>query len=141
MSFNYRNIGLGVFGYATMLMKLGLWYGTPDAIKFTDTIFGLMFRAAVLESNELAKEFGPYPKYKECIFDSNIMISHFSLEEREIMKATGLRNCSLLSVAPTGSIATMLGESGGCEPEFAIKYSSQCPSTAPAGETHPSGHR
>ena len=122
MSYNYRNIGLGVFGYATMLMKLGLTYGTENALAFTDSIFGLMFRAAVLESNELAAEFGPYPKYKDRIWDSDIMRLHFPQEEIERMKVAGLRNCSLISIAPTGSIATMLGESGGCEPEFAMKY-------------------
>ena len=122
MSYNYRNSGLGVFGYATMLMKLGLTYGSEDALSFTDSIFGLMFRAAVIESNVLAAELGPYPKYKECVWDSDIMRAHFPQEEIERMKETGLRNCSLISIAPTGSIATMLGESGGCEPEFAMKY-------------------
>ena len=122
MSYNYRNIGLGVFGYATMLMKLGLTYGSEDALSFTDSIFGLLFRAAVIESNVLAAELGPYPKYKECVWDSDIMRVHFPQEEIEHMKETGLRNCSLISIAPTGSIATMLGESGGCEPEFAMKY-------------------
>ena len=122
MSYNYRNIGLGVFGYATMLMKLGLTYGSAEALEFTDTIFGLMFRAAVIASNELSAEFGPYPKYRECVWDSDIMRAHFPQNEIERMKETGLRNCSLISIAPTGSIATMLGESGGCEPEFAMKY-------------------
>lgn len=122
MSYNYRNIGLGIFGYATALMKLGYRYGSDDAVTFTDTVFSLMFKAAVIKSNELAKEYGPFPNYKDCVFDSDIMKRHFSLDEIESMRQYGLRNCSLLSVAPTGSIATMLGESGGCEPEFAIKY-------------------
>ena len=122
MSYNYRNIGLGVFGYATALMKLGLTYGSEEALAFTDSIFGLMFRAAVIESNRLAGELGPYPKYKDCVWDSDIMRAHFPQEEIDRMRETGLRNCSLISIAPTGSIATMLGESGGCEPEFAMKY-------------------
>ena len=103
MSYNYRNIGLGVFGYATMLMKLGLTYGSEDALSFTDSIFGLLFRAAVIESNALAAELGPYPKYKDCVWDSDIMCAHFPQEEIERMKETGLRNCSLISIAPTGS--------------------------------------
>lgn len=122
MSHDYRNIGLGVFGYATMLMKLGLEYGSEEAIKFTDSIFSLMFRAAVVASNERAKELGPYPKYKDCVWDSDIMKAHFNQDEIDIMRQYGLRNCSLLSIAPTGSIGTMLGESGGCEPEFALQY-------------------
>lgn len=122
MSHDYRNIGLGIFGYATALMKMGLRYGSPEAIEFTDSVFSLMFRAAVIMSNSLAKMHGPFPNYKDCVFDSEIMKRHFSSHEIEDMRQYGLRNCSLLSVAPTGSIATFLGESGGCEPEFAIKY-------------------
>ena len=122
MSYNYRNIGLGVFGYATALMKLGFKYGSPEAIEFTDDVFSLIFRRAVLASNKLAKEFGPYPKYKEEIFDSDIIKLHFTPDEITGLKEYGLRNCSLVSIAPTGSLATLLGESGGCEPEFALKY-------------------
>lgn len=122
MSFNYRNIGLGCFGYATALMKLGMRYGSPEAIKWTDSIFGLMFRSAVLESNRLSKELGPFPKYKDCVWDSDIMKLHFPQEEIDRMRQYGLRNCSLLSIAPNGSIATVLNESGGCEPEFALSY-------------------
>jgi len=122
MSYNYRNIGLGIFGYATALMKLGFKYGSPEAIEFTDDVFSLIFRRAVLASNKLAKEFGPYPKYKEEIFDSDIIKLHFTPDEITGLKEYGLRNCSLVSVAPTGSLATLLGESGGCEPEFALKY-------------------
>ena len=122
MSHDYRNIGLGIFGYATAMMKMGLRYGSPEAIEFTDSVFSLMFRAAIIMSNSLAKMYGPFPNYKDCVFDSEIMKRHFSAHEIEDMRQYGLRNCSLLSVAPTGSIATFLGESGGCEPEFAIKY-------------------
>lgn len=122
MSYNYRNVGLGIFGYATALMKLGFKYGSPEAIEFTDDVFSLIFRRAVLASNELAKEFGPYPKYKEEIFDSDIIKLHFTPDEITGLKEYGLRNCSLVSIAPTGSLATLLGESGGCEPEFALKY-------------------
>lgn len=122
MSFNYRNIGLGCFGYATALMKLGIKYGSKDAITWTDSIFGLMFRAAVVESNNRAKELGPFPKYKDCVWDSDIIRSHFPQEEIDRMRQYGLRNCSLISIAPTGSIATCLNESGGCEPEFALSF-------------------
>lgn len=122
MSYNYRNVGLGCCGYATMLMKLGYRYGSPEAIDFTDTIFALMFRAAVIASNDLAKQFGPFPKYKDCVWDSQIMRKHFRTEEIDVMRQHGLRNCSLLSIAPTGSISNLINESGGCEPEFAMKY-------------------
>lgn len=122
MSYNYRNIGLGIFGYATALMKLGLKYGSNEAIEFTDDVFSLLFKRAVFASNNLAKELGIYPKYKECVFDSDIIKKHFTPDEIDGLKKHGLRNCSLISIAPNGSLATLLGESGGCEPEFALKY-------------------
>ena len=122
MSYNYRNIGLGIFGYATALMKLGLKYGSNEAIEFTDDVFSLLFKRAVFASNNLAKELGTYPKYKECVFDSDIIKWHFTPDEIDGLKEHGLRNCSLISIAPNGSLATLLGESGGCEPEFALKY-------------------
>lgn len=121
-SLNFRNCGLGVFGYATMLMKMGMEYGSTEAIEFTDGIFRQMFRNAVITSNELAREYGTFPKYNSNLWESNIIKLHFSDNEIEAMKPYGLRNCSLLSIAPTGTIATMLNESGGCEPEFAISY-------------------
>ena len=122
MSYNYRNIGLGIFGYATALMKLGMKYGSREAIEFTEEIFGMMFKAAVIKSNELAKEYGPFPKYSDLLFDADILKEHFTQDELDAMKPYGLRNCSLLSIAPTGSISNLLNESGGCEPEFALKY-------------------
>lgn len=121
-SINYRNIGLGVMGYATALMKLGIKYGSEDAKVFTDDVFKSLFKVAVCASNALAKEKGTFPKYKDVIFESEIIKNHFNEKEIEFLRQDGLRNCSLISVAPTGSIATLLGISTGCEPEFAIKY-------------------
>lgn len=120
-SLNYRNIGLGVMGYATCLMKLGILYGSDEAKKFTNTLFDTLFRKALEASIDLARKKGSFPKYKNVVFDSNIIKNHFSAEERDVLKQGGLRNCSLISVAPTGSISTMLGVTGGCEPEFAIR--------------------
>ena len=121
-SLNFRNCGLGVFGYATMLMKMGMGYGSVEAEEFTDEIFRRMFRKAVFTSNKLAKKYGAFPKYNPNLWNSSIIKLHFSETEIETMNPYGIRNCSLLSIAPTGTIATMLNESGGCEPEFAISY-------------------
>ena len=121
-SLNFRNCGLGVFGYATMLMKMGMEYGSLEAIEFTDGLFHRMFREAVKTSNELAKELGAFPKYNANLWNSKIINIHFTDSEIEKMKPYGLRNCSLLSIAPTGTLSSLLNESGGCEPEFAISY-------------------
>lgn len=122
MALRFRNCGLGVMGYATMLMKLGMRYGSDEAISFSDTLFSFMFKTAVNSSCNNAYKLGKFPGYDGHIFDSTIMKNHFANDAIDEMRIAGLRNCSLLSIAPTGSIATMLGESGGIEPEFAISY-------------------
>ena len=105
-----------------MLMKMGMEYGSIEAIEFTDELFHRMFRKAVKTSNELAKELGTFPKYNPNLWESKIINNHFANSEIEKMKPYGLRNCSLLSIAPTGTLSSLLNESGGCEPEFAISY-------------------
>jgi hypothetical protein len=109
-------------GYASALMKLGITYGTSDALSFTEDLFHDLFVCSVEASVDLARIKGAYPKYKTCVFDSQIIRNHFTESDIEIFKSIGIRNCSLVSIAPTGSISTMFGETGGCEPEFAIKY-------------------
>lgn len=119
----WRNCGLGVLGYATMLMKLGITYGSQRAKDFSDNLFYIMFREAVWASSYLAQEKGNFPGYNDEIWNSTIIKQHYSLpSEIRQLKEQGLRNCSVLSIAPTGSIATLIGESGGIEPEFAISY-------------------
>lgn len=120
---HWRNCGLGVFGYATMLMKMGLKYGDYKAIELTDGIFDVMLHHAVEQSTYLGNRFGNFPGYDPKIWDADIIQNNFDSAYIEVYKSRNfLRNCSLLSIAPTGSIATMLGESGGIEPEFAISY-------------------
>ena len=120
---NYRNIGLGVMGYANMLFELGLTYGSKEAIQFTTGLFKTMMHEALLVDIDLAVDKGAFPLCKpDKIAKSKIINKILSSNDIEIIKETGLRNCSLISIAPTGSIATMLGVSGGCEPEFALSY-------------------
>ncbi|MBZ9622962.1 ribonucleoside-diphosphate reductase, adenosylcobalamin-dependent [Clostridium sp. FP2] len=122
MAFNYRNIGLGVMGLGSMFFKLRLVYGSLDSITLIDKIIQVMFRTSVFTSNKLAREKGTFPKYKDVVFDSEIIKNHFTKEEIEYLRVDGLRNCSLLSVAPSGSIATMLNVTTGVEPAFRISY-------------------
>lgn len=118
----WRNLGLGVMGYADMLIKLGLTYGSIKALEFTVSLYRDMFREAVLASIDLAQQFGTFPGYKEAVFDSTIMLNHFHQDELNKFKKIGLRNASLLSIAPTGSISTMFNISGGIEPIFAFSH-------------------
>ncbi len=122
MARKYRNIGLGVMGYADMLIKLGIKYGSKEAINFSKELFRILFRESVFASNKLAKEREAFPGYEDKLFDSEIILNHFTQEEIDFLKVDGLRNASLLSIAPTGSISTMLNISGGIEPVFAFSH-------------------
>lgn len=120
---NYRNIGLGVMGYANMLFKLGLTYGSKEAIQFTTGLFRNMMHEALLVDIDLAIDKGAFPLCKsDKIAKSKLINKILPPSDIEPIEEYGLRNCSLISIAPTGSIATMLGVSGGCEPEFALSY-------------------
>lgn len=126
ISRNYRNIGLGIMGMWDMLVKLGYKYGSKKSIHFVDYLMREMFRQAVFASGQLAKEKGSFPKYDKNVLESSITKKHFTFTQRELddleITKYGLRNCSLLSVAPTGSLGTMLNVSTGCEPAFSIAY-------------------
>ena len=124
MARNFRNVGLGLMGMHDMFIKLGYTYGDKQSIEFADSLADLMFRTAVIASSELAEKKGAFPKYDSRVLSSEIIRKHFTVDELETLgiKKHGLRNCSLLSVAPAGSIGTMLNISTGCEPLFALYY-------------------
>lgn len=124
MSLNYRNIGLGTMGMWDMFCKLNMKYGSKESKDFVDYLFGFMFRRAVIASSNLAKEKGTFPNYSDKLLQSEIIKKHFTEDDIKNLKIDkyGLRNCSLLSIAPTGSIGTMLNISTGCEPAFQISY-------------------
>ena len=122
MSYNYRNVGLGIMGFADMFIKLGIIYGSEESLKLTDKIMKLMLKSAVEASVELAVEKGSFPKYRKELFDSTILKNIFTESELEEFKILGIRNCSLLSIAPTGSLGTMFNISTGIEPNFALEY-------------------
>ena len=124
MAYNYRNVGLGIMGLADCLIKLGITYGDIESITLMDNIMHVMFASSVIASVNLAKVKGAFSKYNPKLLDSTIIKNHFTNEQLDEIGATtyGLRNCSLLSIAPTGSLGTMLNISTGCEPIFAMSY-------------------
>lgn len=123
MAKDYRNIGLGIMGLSSMFFKLGVVYGSSASKELTEKIIREMFRQAVLTSSHLAIIKGKFPKCNKAIFESDIIKEHFSEAEIKVLKKRGLRNCSLLSIAPSGSIANVFGVTTGCEPAYAIAYS------------------
>ena len=119
---DWRQIGLGIFGLADMLIKMNIRYGSKESIDLCDMIGHAMAYQAIITSNELAIQDGAYPKYKsDAIFKSAYFGTHIN-ELRETIAVTGLRNSQLLTIAPTGSLSSMLGVSGGIEPIYANYY-------------------
>lgn len=115
---DWRQIGLGVFGIAEMLIKMGVRYGSTESIKICDRIGKTMARNAILASNDLGKELGNYPKFKKDPINEN----EFFKYNTDNSRSECLRNSQLLTIAPTGTLSTMLGVSGGIEPIFANYY-------------------
>ena len=119
---DWRQIGLGVFGIADMLVKMGLDYGSEKARKFCVIIADALASTAISESIELASLYGTYPKYTEKVFNTPYIKHIFIEESRKKYAQVGLRNSQLLTIAPTGTLSTMLGVSGGIEPFFATEW-------------------
>ncbi len=103
VSRTYRNIGIGIMGLADCLVKLKLKYGSDKAVDFTRKLINFIFRNAVYASVQLGLQRGNFPGYTSKVWNSNIIKNNFTDEEIEELKKTDhLRNCSLLSIAPTG---------------------------------------
>lgn len=123
MALKYRNIGIGIMGLADMFVKMGIKYGSPDSIGIATTLMRFIFRTSIKVSAANGKIYGNFPGYDPKVWDSTIIRNTFTEEEiEELKKQNTLRNCSLLSIAPTGSIGTMLNVSTGVEPFFALSF-------------------
>ena len=119
---NYRQIGIGVMGLADMFIKMGITYADLESNGLMSTIMEVMSNT-ILQSNALlAKERGAYPEYSSDVLNTTYLESVANDITMEMIGKYGLRNSQLLSIAPTGSISTMLGVSGGVEPIFAISH-------------------
>ena len=120
---DYRQIGLGVMGIADMLIKMEIKYDTDEALELCDTIGYTLTNTALKSSALLAKEYGAYPKYdKHSILSSDFVLQNAESDTYELIIKYGLRHSQLLTIAPTGSISTMIVVSGGIEPIFSFSY-------------------
>lgn len=120
---DWRQIGLGIMGIADMLIRLGYTYGDKKSLEISEEIAKVMVNAALTSSAMLAKSNGPFPKYnEEALFKSEYFNFVATDEVKELVKQYGLRNSQLLTIAPTGSLSSMLNISGGIEPMFAKTY-------------------
>ena len=128
---NLRQIGLGIMGLGDMLTKLGIRYGSPESIALCNTLGYKMIRAAVkasvdyrLRKEECGWMNKPHVYWNEKTFrESNFVRATLDTDTVDyVCKHGGMFNSQLLTCAPTGSLSTMLGVSGGIEPFFAFTY-------------------
>lgn len=121
----WKQIGLGTMGLADMLIKLGVKYGDIDSLMFIHNVYKTIAEAAIIESANMAEETKfPYEGFDFEAFKKSDFINNLSLPKYVLskIKRYGMYNSQLLTCAPTGSIATMLGVSTGIEPIYAMKY-------------------
>ncbi len=119
-----RRIGLGVTGLADALMMVGLRYGSDDAVIELEGWMRALARAAYLASADLAREKGAFPLFDTEAFLASGHMQQMDPDVRDAVRAHGLRNALLTSIAPTGTISLYAGNvSSGIEPVFAFEYS------------------
>lgn len=120
---DWRQIGLGIFGLGDMLIKMGLTYGDAESINLCDIIGYIMANKSIETSARLAKEQGVFPKCNvHEIVTTPFFTNNTDIDTRDLVLTYGMRNSQLLTCAPTGSLSTMFGVSGGIEPIFANSY-------------------
>lgn len=120
---DWRQIGLGIFGLSDMLIKMGIRYGSKESLDLCDMIGHAMADEAIRSSALMARDYGAYPKYNPSAIEQSAFLSKNALGETgELVKKYGLHNSQLLTIAPTGTLSTMLGVSGGIEPIYANYY-------------------
>lgn len=128
MNKGLRRLGLGVLGFADLLASLEIPYDSEEALKLANYLSWFISFFSWQESMELAKERGPFGYYDservnlsvvEKVLNSKYNPYKFDMEE---VRRRGLRNVSVTSIAPTGSISIIAGVNSGIEPFFALAY-------------------
>ncbi|MFQ5492672.1 MAG: adenosylcobalamin-dependent ribonucleoside-diphosphate reductase [Candidatus Dojkabacteria bacterium] len=103
-----RNIGVGVMGFADLLIKLGIKYGSDESINLAEQVMGVVQNEAHKASQELGREKGNFPAFEKSTWYANGI---------EFM-----RNTRVTTIAPTGTISIVANSNPGIEPVFALGY-------------------
>ncbi len=118
---NIRRIGLGVMGWADMLVRLGIPYNSHAAVRLAEAVMRFIDEEAKVASAKLAGSRGVFPAWAESIWGPDDSCARRPDGSR-IRPMRPLRNCNLDTVAPTGTISIFAGCSGGIEPLFAVAF-------------------
>ncbi len=133
---NNRKIGLGVMGWADMLMKMGLSYASEEGTKLGAQVMEFIDYESKCESIELSKERGRFNNFKGSVYDNQKFLTNkykgksagiISDEQWADLDAQiekyGIRNATTTCIAPTGTISMIANASGGVEPLFGLVFS------------------
>lgn len=122
---DWRSIGLGIFGMADMFVAMGIKYGSQESIELITLIMRNMQTTAYATSAKLGAKKGSFGKFDKEKFDKSDMVCEIQYRfTSRVAKdlSQNMRNGTLLSIAPTGSISMLFRESGGVEPYYQVSY-------------------
>jgi ribonucleoside-diphosphate reductase alpha chain len=117
-----RRVGLGILGLGDMMVRMGIKYDSEDALQTIEQIMQIFRDTTYETSAELAEEKGQFPNFDWNGFSKSKFIKNLPKSLQEKIKQNGVRNCTLTTVAPTGSGAIVSRVTSGVEPIFATSY-------------------
>jgi ribonucleoside-diphosphate reductase alpha chain len=116
-----RRIGLGIMGWADLLVRLGIPYNSEEGVALGRRMMEFIDEESKVASEKLAEQRGTFAEWERSIWGPDATCARTASGER-IRPMRKLRNCNLTTVAPTGTISIIAGCSSGIEPLFAVAF-------------------